>query len=1241
MTLAAPIRWLQPSSDPTAAVETVHDGEWSGLPAIDRASGELELTAASRTFVAGLATRQATAASPAPLRGDRSLEAPRGLVRGIARVLDGGRHDGPELTPAPPDETGQRRHRTASEHAVPRWDSPKGEQAPDAEQRPDGPTEAVRIAASELPTPPRVLRNATPAEPGGTLTRVAEDAPIPPPSGVVAPAPTVVDRSRAPAAETPEQVPGSPEVVLPETATRGAPELTPNFRPRRMRGAFVPLPGVGAKPGPALISGPPAATPTAVVAPTPTAEPIESQETQSVRTVTTTGPSPRREDARVLTPPRRAAGDETAFTDAVPASGAQAQAPPAGVQRQETTPPVQPRAHRAAPATRERAFVQRELVAPASSRAAVSQTAHEARASSEREAGTRTTSAAPPAEVERQTPEPALTPASDEVPPRSGSAPSADAPATAERTTPSAGDVGLTQHVVRTGVQRAGTVQRASTLPSHPHATSSDKPLVPARTTDTAAPAVEKPQPRVHDYTQATSAADVELQPEAPPPTRLEPSTEAVVPQPARSSPAAAREPPQASPSSDTEPGEPSDPRVADSQRQQTSLDTPLVPARTVDTTSAAPQPPELPPTRRDATNVARDARGVDAPLVRARATDSPAVSNAHAPQPPTARDTADIQRQATPPTQNEKTSVDTPLVPARTADTPAPVPSPHNAEDTPLVPAHVNKRMPPAEALQPPTASDAADVQRQPAPPTRHKTSADTPLVPARTVDTPASAPRAPTTRAAADGQPQPETPTPRKTSADTPLVPARTVDRPTASAPQTPTTRAASDVQRQPDAPTPQLERTGREKPAVPGYVEGPVPRAETPGPPVTGDEPEHTERQAAPSAPYAQETDPERPLVPLHALDTARPAAQTPRRAASGTEHEGVQRQPSPPSPKPHRPGADTPVVAARPVEPAATAADVRRQPAGPSSQPHETGPDQPLVPARAPHVPMSAAEPPQPAATVDTRPQREPAVTTASDVHPQRMTPVRQREAPVVSRRTQDSPRSGIDVARSPLGRESNHELRLQRSSTPVIPVRAVESAGPRASQPADYAALPRHRDEPLAPGSDAGPHESLVSYRPGSALEARRPGLDLQAALSAPQRAAPVQRARAAVAPAAVVSAVPARVPGLDVAHALTERSAPPLLQLAPARADPDTAPPPAPTLAPGLVAVPAPATSPQPVQRVMSDTAPEEMSRERLAEAPDDELEELADRIYDHIRARFRTELLIDRERAGLLADRY
>ena len=71
------------------------------------------------------------------------------------------------------------------------------------------------------------------------------------------------------------------------------------------------------------------------------------------------------------------------------------------------------------------------------------------------------------------------------------------------------------------------------------------------------------------------------------------------------------------------------------------------------------------------------------------------------------------------------------------------------------------------------------------------------------------------------------------------------------------------------------------------------------------------------------------------------------------------------------------------------------------------------------------------------------------------------------------------------------------------------------------------------------------------------------------------------------------------------------------------------------------VALQTPTDPPASVQRMKSVADPEGDARERLSEAPDDELEELADRLYDRIRTRFRSELLIDRERAGLLADRY
>ena len=75
--------------------------------------------------------------------------------------------------------------------------------------------------------------------------------------------------------------------------------------------------------------------------------------------------------------------------------------------------------------------------------------------------------------------------------------------------------------------------------------------------------------------------------------------------------------------------------------------------------------------------------------------------------------------------------------------------------------------------------------------------------------------------------------------------------------------------------------------------------------------------------------------------------------------------------------------------------------------------------------------------------------------------------------------------------------------------------------------------------------------------------------------------------------------------------------------------------------APPVRVDPAPPDRPAALQRVVSDAGTEDAERARLSEAPDDELEELAHRLYDHIRARIRSELLVDRERAGLLADRY
>jgi hypothetical protein len=198
------------------------------------------------------------------------------------------------------------------------------------------------------------------------------------------------------------------------------------------------------------------------------------------------------------------------------------------------------------------------------------------------------------------------------------------------------------------------------------------------------------------------------------------------------------------------------------------------------------------------------------------------------------------------------------------------------------------------------------------------------------------------------------------------------------------------------------------------------------------------------------------------------------------------------------------------------------------------------------------------------------------------------------------------------------------------------------------------------------------------------IAVHRPGLDLRAALAAsppsggslayapaPQLAQPasgprVRAARTAAVLDAVPGAVAARRPGLDVAPALSGRGSEPIGPVARLRAEPAPRPP-APdgphlltplrvAATPEHAAVPraadppapaapaalsSPAAAPPAIPRVTSWDDSHGADRARLAEAPDDELQELADRLYGHIRARFRAELLIDRERAGLLADRY
>ena len=177
------------------------------------------------------------------------------------------------------------------------------------------------------------------------------------------------------------------------------------------------------------------------------------------------------------------------------------------------------------------------------------------------------------------------------------------------------------------------------------------------------------------------------------------------------------------------------------------------------------------------------------------------------------------------------------------------------------------------------------------------------------------------------------------------------------------------------------------------------------------------------------------------------------------------------------------------------------------------------------------------------------------------------------------------------------------------------------------------------------------------------VTARRPGLDLRRALALPsvprggaalvQRSAePVHHAggldlhRLLSAPGPLVARHPTRASAANATaselfespEAPAPRSA---LQVPEGLVRSEAATPTAAPTPPTHVALPSPPQPAATVQRVTSVDGTENARRERLAEAPDDEIQELAGRVFDHIRSRLRTELLVDRERAGLLADRY
>ena len=333
---------------------------------------------------------------------------------------------------------------------------------------------------------------------------------------------------------------------------------------------------------------------------------------------------------------------------------------------------------------------------------------------------------------------------------------------------------------------------------------------------------------------------------------------------------------------------------------------------------------------------------------------------------------------------------------------------------------------------------------------------------------------------------------------------------------------------------------------------------------------------------------------------------------------------------------------PAQSTRPPAQASPGADVDRQA---TEQRHEHAAPEASTEAREPVVPSTVADAPVPTSEARThsdadstseasKPWRAPARPTATgaDVRRRAKTPPVQPhrqdavDVPAYTRESTVQVRSGDATAA---------ELTVSSELEPLAPTRPAPAA--------------EDRDEP----PDATQREAPVA--------ARRPGFDLHALLSASSfsrsSAAPAGSIqRVAQAHGAELTEGAARLPGLGVQRTrsaqrseaaiafprtIAEQTPRAGLQLVPSLTPVAQAAPAAHLPAPAPVALPAPPDPPATVQRIKSVADPESTARERFSEASDDEFEVLADRLYDHIRTRFRSELLIDRERAGLLADRY
>jgi hypothetical protein len=389
-----------------------------------------------------------------------------------------------------------------------------------------------------------------------------------------------------------------------------------------------------------------------------------------------------------------------------------------------------------------------------------------------------------------------------------------------------------------------------------------------------------------------------------------------------------------------------------------------------------------------------------------------------------------------------------------------------------------------------------------------------------------------------------------------------------------------------------------------------------------------------------------------------DAPAPAGPAQRRSEPGsTATPEPVRAESTAAPEPPATAGQPPVTVRRPGP------DLHRAASTPSVAPAQAAPAQRNI------EPASSTTTPQPVSAESTAAPEPPATAGPPPVTTHRPGPDPRRTAPWLPSVAHGEAPSAAPLQRNaePVSAESTAapEPPAAAGPAPVTARRpgldldrapATPSVAPAEAAPVQRNAEPVGTATPQ-PVSAATPEPPLTTHRPGPDPRRTAPWLP-SVAHGAPPSAAPLQR-----------SAETVRRPGLDVHRALSAHR--PLvasrgpgpgaayahapesfegpyapapgsaLQLAASLAHPEAAAPAAPpTPPPALVALSSPPEPPAVVQRVNGD-GPRNATRERLSEAPDDDLQELAGRIYDHIRSRLRTELLIERERAGLLADRY